>query len=81
LAILATTNNFCRFFGAEKLTHYQCYNPDCGNVQVSPLSGTPSSVTTPGGDAFVPKESESIKQTTAKVLPPVLSIQLKVSII
>ncbi|KAJ3100363.1 hypothetical protein HDU97_002281 [Phlyctochytrium planicorne] len=58
-----------RNFAAEKLTVYQCGNPECAKSEPQP----PPPPSTPGAS----KEYDSIKHVTVKSLPPVLSIQLK----
>ncbi|KAJ3218319.1 hypothetical protein HDU67_006091 [Dinochytrium kinnereticum] len=55
---------------SEKLTAYQCGNPECAKTEHA-LQSAPSTPGTPS------KEIESIKHVTVKTLPPVLAIQLK----
>jgi hypothetical protein len=59
-----TDTSVLRNFAAEKLTHYQCGNPECAKAEIA-VPGAASS-------------TESIKHVTVKSLPPVLAIQLKV---
>ncbi|KAJ3191921.1 hypothetical protein HK101_007294 [Irineochytrium annulatum] len=53
-------------FSAEKLTAYQCGNPECAKTEISVSTSTSGS-----------KDTESVKHVTAKHLPPILAIQLK----
>ncbi|KAJ3412840.1 phosphatidylcholine and lysophosphatidylcholine phospholipase [Chytridiales sp. JEL 0842] len=55
-----------RNFAAEKLTHYQCGNPECSKADHAAV---------PGQSAV--SSTESIKHVTIKSLPPVLAFQLK----
>ncbi|KAJ1545489.1 guanine nucleotide-binding protein subunit beta 1, partial [Cladochytrium tenue] len=65
-----------RNFAAEKLTFYQCGNPECANAVAAAAPAAPSM---PGSfpTSSAKDAGESVKHVTIKSLPPVLAIQLK----